>query len=193
VNSRGGQVLATIVGLLLLLVAGWAIIRGVEEDPSVVGSFATALAAVVAVVYGRTRERRIELQTKHQEELLPIYQEYVYRGSGYFEGSDDPDKTKHFYEELIRQLLLRGPGPVVKAIVEWQRMGEKKGLLNRDSEGNLAVAPDAEPDVDVMLAWERVIRAIRDDLGQSSSELQDGDLLRLYIHDIDQYLHPSRD
>jgi hypothetical protein len=50
---------------------------------------------------------------------------------------------------------------------------------------------DAPTDPSVLLRWEQVLFAIRRDLGHDNGGLRPGDLLRVYIHDADEYVQPT--
>lgn len=165
-GSRLTSFLGYVGAFAIIGVAGWAIIRGVEEDPSVVGSLATALAAVLAVVYGRQREKKLDLEQSHREVLTPFYEELIDRFRGFKQPT--PQEAEQFFQQFSGKLLLNGSDRVIKAWVALQRK---------------EIDPGKEVDVEAMLAWERVIRAIRADLGHSGSDLAPGDLLRVYMNE----------
>jgi hypothetical protein len=169
--QRVWNVIGFIIAFGLLGFAGWAIIRGVEKDPSVVGSFATALAAVVAVVLARVYEKRLEVQQAHRDKIAPQYQklfEHVSQMTPKKRGGNPVD----FYRKLSRDLLFYGSDDVVQTWLAWTR----------------SVDPESDVTMADMLAWERVLFAIRKDLGHKNEGLQAGDLLRLYVNDIDEHL-----
>lgn len=166
------QFLAYLVVFAIIGIAGWAVVRGVEADPGVVGSFATALGAVLAVVLSRQREKSLELQQTHRENLIPIYEDFIKRSR---EGLPT-DEAIEFMKEFGTKVTLRGPSSVVAAYVKWLRS------LPQDGEA----PPDGDPTI--LLEWENVVRAIRQDLGQDDSKLKPGDLLRIFVFDIDNYL-----
>jgi hypothetical protein len=153
----------SVIALLILLVLGTAVIYGIIKSPGVVGSLATASAAVIAVVIGQERQRRAELRQSHRERMAPIYEELVERVSA----TPDPEDPSGpaFYRQLNLQLLLYGPVNVIRAWLTWTS----------------TTAADPDEPRELLIAYEPVLRAIREDLGHDNSGLNPGDLQRLYI------------
>ena len=87
-NLRRVQVLTRLFGFVLALaIVGtgiYAVVKGIQEEPSIVGSLATAMAAVLAVVYGQQRQANLDQKRAHREKLEPIYEELIerFRGDG---------------------------------------------------------------------------------------------------------------
>ena len=78
---RVGQIIGAVVALAVLAgVSGgvvWLIVRGIDSNPGLVGSLATAGGAVVAVVLGRSYDKRRELRQAHREQIAPLYEELL--------------------------------------------------------------------------------------------------------------------
>jgi hypothetical protein len=161
-----------IVAIGLIGLAAWAIYKGIEKEPSIVGSLATAMAAVLAVVYGQQRQQRLELENEHRLKLEPVYAELIDR----LRGAESIETEDPFFSDFIGKLLMSGSDRVIKAWVELQRTPFTEGEVNIKS----------------MLVAEALIKAIRADLGHSGDGLENGDLLRVYIKDIDQNLSQER-
>ncbi len=86
-------------------------------------------------------------------------------------------KTENFMRDLKgRQLLLGGTSLMIRAFNEW--------------EATVSAAQEAGRDSAAVFAWEDLLRAIRRDLGHDDSELDRGDLLRVFIDskELDQWL-----
>jgi len=165
--ALASNVLGKAIAIGVVLLGAWALIRGVEADPSVVGSLATAFAAVLVVVLQRNREKTQELEQSHREKMIPIYEEVLIA----IRDSADRDEAENedLFKQLQTRLLLYGPAPVIREWLIWRKLGEEMD----------------EPGLALVLGWERVLRAIRADLGHDDSVLQEGDLLRVFINDLD--------
>lgn len=160
------KVVGILAALGILGLAGWAFVRGVEHDPAVVGTAITAVAGVTVIVWQRNREKRHELERAHREQMLPIYEELVNHLKDIEAFSSKSDKEQRdFFADLATKLILHGPSPVVNAWNTWQR------------------APSDPVTPQTFLAWEGLLRAIRDDLGLDGSNIPRGDLLRLWIRE----------
>lgn len=171
--NRLVRFIGSVLALALLGLAVWAVYRGIDEEPAIVGSIATAAAAIIAVVVGRERELRAELQFRHREAMLPVYMEMIDRGVNAVDRREGVDE---FYKDLQIKLLSRGPLSVIKANVAW-------------------TTTTVEQIGDDFLAWERVLLAIRKDLGFDDSDFKQGDLLKAYIKpgQIDEMLAARRE
>jgi len=165
-----------VVVLLLLGGAAYVIGKGSLEEPSVTAALVTALSAVILLVVQRDRENAREAARAHREQLAPLYEQLFEK---FYKGVDFQDQTEvEFVERLQRKLVLYGASGVVLAWITWLRSmpGQEQ---NTD-----------EADPSLLLRWEKVLLAIRKDLGHSNSDLEPGDLLRIYIYDVDKYVRP---
>jgi hypothetical protein len=135
--------LATIGGLV------FAVVKGVEGNPTLVGTLATALATVLAVVVGRERETRLQLRQKHREDIAPMYKELVDR----LRHDSDPDEAQEFFQKWWTQLILDAPAEVIRAWLVWSHA--------------LSGFDPTKINPRVFAATENVLRSIRKDLGHS--------------------------
>jgi hypothetical protein len=175
-SSRLSQALSFVIAVAFIGGAGWLIVRGVEKEPALVGSLLTAASAVVAVAISRNMEKRAELRQIHRDQMTPLYAELIDRVRTAIE-DQDPAEAEKFWKGLASRLILFGPPSVIKAQLVLSRHFEQ------------IEAPFA-PDPKAMLLLERLYRAIRADLGHDDKDLDQGDLLRLYITDIDEVIGP---
>jgi hypothetical protein len=171
-----GQILAAIVVLVVLIgvVGGavWLIVRGIESNPSLVGSLATAASAVVAVVAGRSFDKRRELRQAHREQIAPLYEELI----DVIRNVEDHGEAEleQFFKALAGRLIMYSPAHVIKAWIALSRHTWRED--GADKPGILLV--------------EALLRQIRKDLGHHDRALGVGDLQRLYITDTDDVLGP---
>lgn len=173
--SRIGVALAGVATVVLLVGFGWAVVIGLNKAPNVVGALVTALGAVLAVVFGRLQEKRLDREQQRRERLAPMYEKLLEQAH-----PDPPQPGKRrkrgndpttFFRDLHRNLILYAPEPVVQAWTAW-------------STHEPADADDEDEDEDdptYLYLWEDLMFAIRKDLGTSRGNLGRGDLLRIYI------------
>jgi hypothetical protein len=173
---RTGQVIGAIA--LLVLLAGavggviWLIVRGIESNPSVVGSLATAAGAVVAVVAGRSFDKRRELRQAHRERIAPLYEELI----DVIRNIEDHEEAEleKFFKDLAGKLIMYSPAHVIKAWIALSRHTWLQDGTDRPG----------------MLLVEGLLRQIRKDMGHHDRSLGLGDLQRLYVTDADDVLGP---
>jgi hypothetical protein len=166
--------------LLLLLVGGIGVLlwEAIKEAPEIVGSFIAALGAVVAVVVGRIWEKRKELEQARRDRIAPTYSRLVEVFYGAMGDNATVGETEmlDFFHEWAQKVLLWGPEPVIRSFNAWRAL-----LTEAD-----------EPTPEMVFQFERVLYAIREDLGNGRGGLAEGDLLRVFINDLDPYLAEYR-
>ncbi len=169
---RFGSVASIVIGVILVLggvgLGVWALVRGIDKDPAVVAALVTAAGTVVGLAFQRRWEKRRELDRLHRDEMGPLYEQLV-ETFKQADPSQNEAANVEFFRRWSTKIIVHGPAPVVQAWLAWSR-----GFVADDA-GNL-------------LRWEQVLFAIRADLGHDDSKLKPGDLLRIYINDIDEQL-----
>jgi hypothetical protein len=162
------KLLAIVAAVGIVALAIWAFIKGVEKDPAVVGTVITAVAGVGIVVYQRRREKLQELERSHRLQMGPLYTQLVEMMKDWEEFAQKPESEQQaFFKDLSTKLILFGATPVLKAWVSWQ------------VEASRAAPPQG------LVALEKVLLAIREDLGHDNSGLKQGDVLRLFVNEED--------
>ena len=178
-------------------------------DPTVsaaiVAAAATTLVSVLGVTLGRFLERRHQIDLELREQKVPIYTEFVEGLLTVFASanasSDDQEDAAisashtnmssaktidavpasaeqldllEFLTRMTPKLMIWGSNDV---IVKWSQF--RRGA-------------DKHPPIDYMFMMEDLLTAIRKDLGHSGGGIARGDLLGLYINDIDDHLPPGK-
>jgi hypothetical protein len=179
------RVLAVVVPIFILAVVGvlvWAIARGVEADPALVGSLVAAGLSVVGGIavagYQARLQRKEAAERTHREEITPYYRKLikVVRGLGKrsSKGRSSDRQDIAFLGDLQDQMLLWSGSKVIRAWVEAMRLAETN--------------PDP---ADITIAYGQILLAIREELGHEDADLDVRDFLRVFITDIDKHLPPS--
>lgn len=161
------------VGLTALIVlvgaAGWIVYTSVTKAPAVVAAVVTGFAALFGLFFQRYLEHQREDVRERRQRVAPIYDELVHK---FYDPSQLTEgDLKQFFEALAQSLIVWGSEPVIQAFNRFR----SAVTADDDGLGNL-------------LAYEELLYAIRTDLGNSSEKLGKGDLLRVYINDIDEHL-----
>lgn len=161
-----------IVGLV-----AWAFIEAVQAEPAVVGAVATAVLGVAGVIWQQRQSEKARLREAHRDRMTPVYHELlkrVWQQAGQ-ESQEPAEEVAEFMRDLkARQLILGAPREMIRAFNRWER--EAKAAQEKDD--NIAL----------VFAWEELLRAMRRDLGHDDSGLPRGELLRVFMDDIDQFL-----
>jgi len=166
--KRLSSVISMVLAIAIVAAAVGALAYGVIEDPAVVGPLAAAVVAVGVAIFQRRWEKSQELERLHRDEMSPIYEQLIEMVKAIDEFVKKPQEEQMaFFREISTKLLLHGPSPVVKAWVAWNQV--------------LGAQPVSVP----IRAQEKLLLAIREDLGHDNSTLKPGELLRLYLNEED--------
>jgi energy-coupling factor transporter transmembrane protein EcfT len=181
---RGLLALAVLAALVVSLL--WLARIGLRSlfdgvDPGVASAIAAGffalLVSIGGVLFTRMAERRKAAEEQIRQQKTPIYEDLIERlflqlNSVSDTGEVDTDATAQLFARLTPKLIIWGADDVVVAWSRWRR-----GLTSGTIAG-----------MDVMFEFESVLKAIRKDLGHSGANVGRGDLLGLFINDVDDHL-----
>lgn len=184
-----------ILGLLILaglayglFVAGHAIIRALASSNSnvavaIIAASATVLVSVLSIVLGKVYESRSLIQKEHREKKVPVYEDlinFLFRASMSPKASEPISQKDmiEFMSAFTPRAMVWASDEVLAAWVKW-----RKTLINDTSR--------KVNSLDAIFLYEELIFTIRRDLGHKNKALVKGDILALFVNDIDQYLPPD--
>ena len=183
------------LGLVLLAILVWLGYLGLSFligsiaaiPPAVLGPLlvasGTVLGVVITVVGGQVLQRRAAHEEAHRPKKVELYEQFMQHWFGFLEfgvppalrkgiQAEDPALVAYF-AEFAREVILWGSNKVVADYSNFTRA--------------IRALPGGEP-LTVLLGFEGVLLAMRRDLGHTNRGLKKGDVLRLFITDIDQVL-----
>jgi hypothetical protein len=174
-----------VVGYALFLgavaLAGWGFVEAVHAEPAVVGSIGVAVAGALGVVWQQRQAEKARLREARRDRIRPVYYDLVgvifKKIAGGGTDPLDPEIEEFFRDLKARQLTLGASSEMVQAFNGWAL-----STAQAQKEGN---------DLGAVLAWEVLLRAMRDDLGHEDSNLPPMELLRLFITDFDAHFSPG--
>jgi hypothetical protein len=170
-----------IFGAVLLVcatgIAIWAIIRGIQQEPAIVGSLMTALSGLGILALQQRGQRKDAIRQARREQLAPLYEKLtnLVRTIAKVDSEAGQRRAEQVLSEFQDKLLIWGPPSLVRAWANAMRTFE------RDPSSSEAV-----------MAYAEILLEIRSELGQDDQELDPRDLLRLFITDIDEVLPPAQ-
>ncbi len=161
-----------------LVSKAWHEVRAVDEKLAIamVTAAATVIASTLTVVIGRYYERKKDIEAHFREKKLEIYDDFLKEFFKVMEHPEDQDNMVSFLREWQRKMILWGGQEVLKKYVEWMKKLK-------------AGAPDAK----AIWLTEDFFRAIRKDLGHSSSQLPKGTFIYLILRDADLFIKMSKE
>lgn len=186
-GSRESGRWSLVVGLVVLavfavgLVGGvwWALTRlpATVAAPTVIGS-ATVIVSVVTVLITNQRNRAREIENDHRRQKIPVYEgflEFLFSvlladNTGRKRPSDK--QMIQVFSDFTRDITLWGGPELIRTWNEVRSVGDGEGLSG----------------IELVRTWERLLFAIREDIGHSNKGLAKDDLLRLFVNDLDEQL-----
>ncbi|WPC67347.1 hypothetical protein SBP18_02270 [Rhodoferax ferrireducens] len=163
--------------LYKLAQAVWLELVGVNPQlaVAVVAAGTTLIASTATVMLGRYYERRKEIEAHFRAEKIKIYDEFLAQLFKLFESEgDSPADMVKFLREWQRKLILWGGSNVLGAYFKW---------MSRLKQGN--------PDAETVFLMDEFFRALRADIGQSSSGLPKGTFAHLILRHGDFFLEQA--
>lgn len=175
-------ILAVGVGLFYLFKLIWNSIIGLDNQIAIaiITASATVFVSVVSIIIGKSFENKRVIEQQNKLKKIDIYGYIVDSFFEFFKKSKinslNSETTKEELEKLgvkiTKDLVLWGGRNVIKEYVKFREFGKKPN----------------KNDISINFQFENFLYALRKDLGNSNINLVKGDLLKLYIIDIDKYL-----
>lgn len=174
-------VVGCIVGLYRLVGFLWLVFAQINPTvgAGIVAATATIIVSVFSVLVAKRLEQKAALLKEHRERKTPVYEEMVkliFR----FTFAD-----KLGLPPLTEQELLTKMAWFTENLVIW---GSDDLLLAWNRFRTRSVEHAASPNFNILFEVERLLLAIRKDLGHSNRGVVQGKILELFINDIHQYL-----
>lgn len=149
-------------------------------EAAIVAAAATGILSVLSILLQRQYERRQQLEQVIRQRKTEIYESVV---NSFFDIFGlGKDRTEEQSQEAIAEAVIRlaeltphlGSWASDSVLISWSRYRR-------------VMAAQGSP-LDSILGFERVLLEIRRDLGHPNKDVKQGDLLGLWINDIDEIL-----
>lgn len=177
-------VVSAAFGVYLIAQAIWEGFSTLEGGvaSAVVAAAGAVLLAIINIVAQRYVERRREIEVRQRDKKIDLYQQF----------------TKFWFEFLLspenRRARAEGTHDVTASVPEMNNLTQQiilwgsDGVLKRYSDLRRHITnPEHNQDhVKTMLLFEKVLSALRKDLGHSNQGLKERDILALFINDVDK-------
>ncbi|HSX35312.1 MAG TPA: hypothetical protein VLH84_00055 [Patescibacteria group bacterium] len=177
----GGIILSILLGVLWLLTKGtfhWLASRSQNTHTAIIGAAALLLVPVVTYFTTKSIERRRSVEQTMRLKKIELYQSFIEFFMRLLLNSGKPkpnsDEMVAFLAEVTPKIITYASNDVIK---QWGHF-----RVNLDK-----LLKTGNP-MDWMKPFEDILIAMRKDLGHSSLGIKDGDIARLFINDVDDYL-----
>ena len=159
----------------------WSGISSTDDKLAVaiVAGFFSIFGAALTVTLGRHYDRKREIETQFREKKIEIYDKFLIELFKLFQEVDNPsgdeEKLTPFLREWQRTLVLWGGNNVLKAYFLWMS-NLKRG----------------KPTVQTIFLMDDFFRALRKDIGQSSSGIEKGAFSHLWLRYPDLFMEEAK-
>lgn len=182
-------IIAICICIYMLLKFIW---NSIKDYPTVTVAIITGFLSIITIVIQRVWEKRYKQEQDIRNQKMPIYQKMVKEFVIFF--YNDPDrktgniiKDQEYEQEKLNRLIkfvAENNGELItwasdEVLKEWS-------LFRKISTSN------TDAGLELMFQVEKMFYAIRKDLGHKNKDLLKGDILRLWVNDIDNFLDNSQ-
>jgi hypothetical protein len=174
----------------LALTAGgaWAIWKTLtalspQVATAIIAGAATLLVSVFSVLWSKRVERLREIEQEQRKQKIPVYEEFlalVFRivmAEKLGEGPVSEQDMMKSFSGFAQKMIVWGSDDVLKEYAAFRKLAT-------------TATPETAPILHVF-AIERLLLAIRRDVGHKNKNFAQGDLLRIFINDVDTFLYPG--
>ncbi|MQR84368.1 hypothetical protein GFV16_00215 [Bacillus megaterium] len=174
-------VCSLLVGVIFIVYIGYIVFKAfLTIDPRITAALITSLLAVLGITIPKFLEKKMEIEQHLRDKKSDTYKELVTLIFQMLMGSKmgKPLNEKALIEKmssLTENLILWGSPDVIKAYKAY-----RMGLVKREMNSKVTLT-----EIDVM---EALLLAIRKDMGHKDKNLVRGDILSLFINDLEELL-----
>ncbi len=142
-----------------------------EVATSIIAAAIAALVGLVTVVYNQRRAKDREIAESHRPQKVRVYGDYMEMMFDLLQRTNEgktiskSDPPKDLFKKMYnfrRDVILWGSPGVIRAYLDWEKV---------------ATADQAKG----IIAWDRMLREFRKDLGNSNWMLSEGQLLSVIL------------
>ena len=166
---------AGVVFLIFWLLDKWFAHLSSSDKPAAITALGVVVVAVITYVFNRGADRRRVLEEVTRRQKIELYAEIVEFVTKQVltnqTGQASSEELQAFFAKVTPRLITFGSNAVVK---RWGKYIRGIPALTQLGTWQL------------LMGYEGVLKAMRKDVGHSPFTLQDGDLSRLFINDIDE-------
>jgi hypothetical protein len=170
--------LVILISIVILGGAVWYVVTHAPEAiaAAVIAASATVLVSVFGTLATKHLERRQDIERQQRERKLEVYQQFMDYQFAVMQGvrsemnaAKQREYDRAFRVSFPKNLISWGSEDIIKKYGAWVKWDD----------------PEASGDI---LGLEKILLAIREDLGYTNKELEAGDLLKTFLEGVDELL-----
>lgn len=197
-ESSKKQTFLTIVGLIIIIALCFFVYmllkfiwNSIKDYPTITVAIITGFLSIVTIVVQRVWEKKYKQEQDIRNQKMPTYQKMVKEFAIFFY-NDPAKKTGNImkdqeYEQEKLNRLIRFVAENNGELITWA----SDEVLKEWSLFRKIATSNKDAGLELMFQVEKIFYAIRKDLGHKNKNLLKGDILRLWVNDIDNFLDNS--
>ena len=161
--------------LAIIVLLGFGISKWIDSvDAGVAAALITAIAGISGLLYSQWHTKTKEISEGHRPQKIEHYNTFFDIVDHFTKNERENKKESGIPEALQKQIEKLNRGMIV-----WASPGVLTAWLDfrRGSE---------DPDQNTLMLVDSSLREIRKDLGNSNWSLQKGDIVRIYLKNVDE-------
>lgn len=173
---------SAIYGLIVFGRASLSVLRTLNSELAIaiVAAAATGLVSVVSIVLGRVVEFRGKTKELNREKKVPVYEDLISFMMRLLMGQKvgkAPSEAEivEFMLEFTQRLMVWGSDEVLVSWVKFRKLALDTERMKSNP-------------MELMLIFEGLVKDIRTDLGHSNTGIGSGDVLSLFVNDLDKHI-----
>lgn len=192
------EIFNLIVGIILLFFLGYiaykiailfvdALIKLFNNYPTIAVALVTGLLAFISAIVGKYLENKYAIKNqirKEKQEIYISFLDWLIKNIFYYEISNNDNLVDEIREQQ-KKMTIYASDKVLKAWSDFQSVAMdsqvKKEGMSKEEKTKYYIEYES-------LYIEKLIIAIRKELGYKSKNIKEYDILRLYINDINNYV-----
>lgn len=149
-----------------------------EVSAAIIAGMVTIIISIISITIGKYYERKMVIEKELRDKKIPMYEEFIEFFLNLFLAEKTKDKEiseeemVNFFNKFTQKLMVWGSDQVVG---QWSDYRRKVGKNPHDT-------------TKTMFEFEKLLLVIRKDTGHANKNIKSGDLLGLFINDIDNYI-----
>lgn len=173
--------------MYLLIVHGFDYIQGVE--PEVVAGLIMAGVTIIGYFINRYLDRKKLQEQQIREQNLPTYSEFLGFLFEIFNKSkkgEDPfgEEFQDSFWDLNKKAILWMSDKTLRSYIVWRQDALRYGELDLE---NMSEEEASFEKTRMLLSFENLLLEFRKDIGHKNKDFQRGEILSLFINDIEEH------
>ena len=179
------QMMMLILLFASLLGGAWAVWKVIttispQVAAAIIAGGATVLVSVFSVLWSKRVERRREIEQEQRRQKIPVYEDFIkflfriLMADKLGEEKVSEEEMMKFVSGFAQKIIVWGSDEVLHRYALFRRMAH-------DASG-----------LETVVAVESLLYAIRADVGHNNKNLKTGDLLSIFINDIEAFLGQTK-